>query len=105
MWVDDLIIGAHNSYSMEEVKSLLKNRFRMKDLGSLKYFLGMQFSQENGAIKLCQSHYAKKLLVKFGMFDSRPRTTPCEVKPEIVNGDSQPLAVKYREVVALPNGS
>ena len=59
----------------------------------------MEFSQENGGIKLCQSHYAKKLLVKFGMFDSRPRATPCEVKPEIVNGDSQPLPVKYREVV------
>ena len=99
VWVDDLIIGARDSSLMEEIKSLLKSRFRMKDLGPLKYFLGIEFVQENGAIKLSQTRYIKKLLGKFGMLDSRPRATPCEAKPEIVNADSHPLNVKYREVV------
>ena len=101
VWVDDLIIGAQNVSLKEEIKSLLKARFRMKDLGSLKYFLGIEFSHADDglSIKLSQGHYTKKILTKFGMIDSRARATPCEVKPEIINGDPQPLNVKYREVV------
>ena len=99
VWVDDLIIGARNVQLLNEIKELLKNRFKMKDLGPLKYFLGIEFTQVKGSIKLAQSHYTKKLLTKFGMIDAKPRSTPCEPKPDIVNGDSQPLHVKYREVV------
>ena len=101
VWVDDLIIGARNTALKEEIKSLLRSRFRMKDLGALTYFLGIEFLQSSDAmsIKLSQTHYTKKILTKYGMMDSRPRATPCEAKPEIVNGDPQPLNVKYREVV------
>ena len=101
MWVDDLIIGAKNDELKDEIKALLKSRFRMKDLGELTYFLGIEFSraQDGMAIKLTQAHYTKKILTKYGMIDSRSRATPCEAKPEIFNGDPQPLDVKYREVV------
>jgi hypothetical protein len=73
----------------------------MKDLGNLNYFLGIEFSlsQDGSSIKMFQSHYTKKILTKFGMADSRSRTTPCEAKPDIVNGDPRPLEAKYREVV------
>ena len=100
VWVDDLIIGARDVPLLTEIKELLKNRFKMKDLGPLKYFLGIEFAQMKDSIKLSQSHYTKKLLTKFGMIDSKPRSTPCEPKPDIINSDSsQPLNVKYREVV------
>ena len=99
VWVDDLIIGTREVELLNEIKGLLKSRFKMKDLGPLKYFLGIEFTQEKGSIKLSQSHYAKKLLSKFGMMDAKPRSTPCEPKPEITNGETNPLNVKYREVV------
>jgi hypothetical protein len=100
VWVDDLIIGARNDRMLNELKSVLKSRFRMKDLGPLKYFLGIEFLQDDGSVRMCQSHYTKKLLNKFGMADSKPRTTPCEPKPDVVTGNHDvPKDIKYREVV------
>jgi hypothetical protein len=100
VWVDDLIIGARDRNLLNELKAVLKNRFRMKDLGPLTYFLGIEFVQEAESINMSQSHYTKKLLLKFGMADSRPRSTPCEAKPDVVTGTHEPLKnVKYREVV------
>ena len=101
VWVDDLIIGAKNDELKNEIKDMLKSRFRMKDLGDLTYFLGIEFSRaSNGlSIKMSQAHYTQKLLAKYGMIDSRSRSTPCEVKPEIINGDPHPMNFKYREIV------
>ena len=100
VWVDDLIIGARNDKLLHELKSVLKNRFRMKDLGPLNYFLGIEFVQGDKTVKMSQSHYTNKLLNKFGMADSKPRTTPCEPKPDVVTGTHEPMKnVKYREVV------
>lgn len=33
IWVDELIIAASNTQSLEQVKGMLSTRFRMKDLG------------------------------------------------------------------------
>ena len=35
VWVDDLIIGARNDMLLDELKTLLKRTFRMKDLGQV----------------------------------------------------------------------
>ena len=50
IWVDDLIIAANNTKSLEQVKTMLSTRFKMKDLGRLKHFLGMDFSQSDGCV-------------------------------------------------------
>ena len=43
VWVDDIIIAASNQKNLDETKTLLCEKFDMKDLGELKYFLGIQF--------------------------------------------------------------
>jgi len=40
--VDDLIVGGDNEEEIEHVKSLLKQKFDIKDLGELRYFLGIE---------------------------------------------------------------
>ncbi len=42
IYVDDLIVGGDNEKEVEHVKSLLKQKFDMKDLGELKIFLGIE---------------------------------------------------------------
>ncbi len=42
IYVDDLIVGGDNEKEVEHVKSLLKQKFDMKDLGELKFFLGIE---------------------------------------------------------------
>ena len=42
VYVDDLIICGNNHDSIQCFKDYLSRRFRMKDLGKLKYFLGVE---------------------------------------------------------------
>ena len=51
IWVDDLLIAANNNGSLNDVKEMLKRKFKMKDLGELKHFLGIDFTQSEGEIK------------------------------------------------------
>ncbi|KAL6483448.1 hypothetical protein MHYP_G00083200 [Metynnis hypsauchen] len=54
IWVDDLIIAANNTSSLEQVKAMFSTRFKMKDLGRLKHFLGIDFSQSDDCITMSQ---------------------------------------------------
>ena len=42
IYVDDLIVGGDSMDEIEHVKGLLKKQFDMKDLGDLRYFLGIE---------------------------------------------------------------
>ena len=100
IWVDDLILAASNDAVLMDVKKMLTERFKMKDLGRLKHFLGIDFSQTEGQVKMSQTRYVNKILERFGMQDCRARETPCEPKLEY-SEDSQKLTDprEYREAV------
>ena len=76
IWVDDLIISASNVILLQSVKDSLNSRFKMKDLGVLSWFLGMEFKCSEGAIEMSQRQYIEKLLVRFGMAECKPKVTP-----------------------------
>ena len=42
IYVDDIIIASNNQAAVNELKVTLNNKFKMKDLGPLKYFLGLE---------------------------------------------------------------
>ena len=98
VWVDDLIIAATNDELLSKIKQMLNDKFHMKDLGTLSYFLGISFEQGEGYVKMNQTKYLLKILEKFEMSNCKPRSTPCEQKLEC-NGDEQIDSTKYREVV------
>ena len=99
VWVDDLIIGAKNEELMCETKRMMTERFRMKDLGKLSYFLGIGFEQSEGCVKMNQRKYIQKLLDKYDMSDCKPRTTPSEQKLD-EGGNQDPVdSGRYREIV------
>jgi hypothetical protein len=54
IYVDDLIVGGDNEKEVEHVKSLLKQKFDMKDLGELKFFLGIEVIMTPEGIWLLQ---------------------------------------------------
>lgn len=60
IWVDDLIIAASDGNALKSVKEMLASRFQMKDLGRLKYFLGIDFDQGDNCEKMSQAKYVKK---------------------------------------------
>lgn len=99
VWVDDLIVGAKDPKLLSRNKQILKDKFKMKDLGKLTYYLGIDFEQGDGYVKMNQKRYIKKVLSKFGMTDCKPRCTPSEQKFEYVNDEDFADSRKYREAV------
>ena len=102
-WVDDIIIAA-KPCTLKSVKTTLERRFKMKDLGKISYFLGIEFEIESGKLTMCQSRYISKVLDRFGMHDCKPRSTPCEMNPSHkMTDDSEPLdesnLKRYRQMV------
>ena len=51
VWVDDIIVAANSEKYLNETKELLKQSFKMKDLGQISWFLGIQFKQTNNGIE------------------------------------------------------
>lgn len=52
--VDDLIIAANTEEIVKTVKRMLTERFKMKDLGMLNTFLGIDFKQSDGQVTMTQ---------------------------------------------------
>lgn len=42
IYVDDLIITCDNEIMIKEAKTTLHQQFKLKDLGEIKYFLGIE---------------------------------------------------------------
>lgn len=94
-WVDDLIIASDSIDLIAQFKESMKCQIRMKDLGRISYFLGIDFNQSCGVIKMNQKRY---ILDRFGMKDCKSRTTPCE---QDLGGNHSEIAdsKRYREIV------
>ncbi len=58
IYVDDLIITRDSDAKIFDLKKLLKQKFEMKDLGKLCYFLDMEVIQSPKGIWLLQKQYA-----------------------------------------------
>jgi hypothetical protein len=76
LYVDDLILTGSDSKLLNHVKTNLKKKFEMTDLGFLHYFLGLQVLQTNEGIFLSQSKYASNLLRHFHMYECKPTPSP-----------------------------
>ena len=65
-----------NATDIFEVKTFLHSKFKLKDLGPLKYFLGLEIARSPTGIVVCQRQYTLQLLEDFGFLDSKPKSTP-----------------------------
>jgi hypothetical protein len=71
LYVDDLLTIA-NQDLIGQIKDQMKNRFRMNELGSVSFYLGMNIkhSGEVHTIDIHQHSYIRTILAKFQMDES-----------------------------------
>lgn len=76
LYVDDMILTGNNDSLLQRLIEELSVVFRMKDMGTVHYFLGIQVHQCENGLFLNQSKYAQDLLTNAGMRDCPPMPTP-----------------------------
>ncbi|XP_071902889.1 uncharacterized protein [Coffea arabica] len=79
VYVDDMIVTGNNKEEIENFRSYLAKEFEIKDLGTLKYFLGIEVSRSKQGLFLSQRKYTLELLAETGMSACEPIDTPIEV--------------------------
>ncbi|KAK3007174.1 hypothetical protein RJ639_016566 [Escallonia herrerae] len=78
VYVDDMVVTGNDPEEREALQGHLSREFKMKDLGPLKYFLGIEVSRSNKGIFLSQRKYALDLLRETGMLACQPVDIPVE---------------------------
>lgn len=58
VYVDDLVLTGTDLSKINNVKALLDQKFNIKDLGTLKYFLGFEVARTEQGICINQRKYA-----------------------------------------------
>ncbi|KAK6145605.1 hypothetical protein DH2020_022425 [Rehmannia glutinosa] len=101
IYVDDVIIIGNSASLICSLKNYLHDLFAIKDLGSAKYFLGLELLRTDQGTHLCQRKYILDLLKDVGLIGCKTVSTPF---PQGLNLSAQtgsffPDVERYRRMV------
>ncbi|XP_028181540.1 uncharacterized protein LOC114368492 [Glycine soja] len=100
VYVDDIVLTGNSLAEIERIKHIHTN-FHIKNLGKLKYFLGIEVAHSDKGISLCQHKYCLDLLKDSGMLGCKPSSTPMDSSLQLHNDSSGFLddPLSYRRLV------
>ncbi|XP_039047243.1 uncharacterized mitochondrial protein AtMg00810-like [Hibiscus syriacus] len=94
IYVDDLLITGNDNCLIDDLKNLMNKKFKMKDLGELKYFLGLEVMRSKEGILINQRKYALELIEETGVSGSKPAKTPLEQNARLTTTEYDELSTK-----------
>ncbi|XP_026450884.1 uncharacterized protein LOC113351015 [Papaver somniferum] len=105
IYVDDMVITGDDTDGITALKSYLSSCFEMKDLGPLRYFLGIEVDKSPAGYFISQVKYASDIISRAGLTDSKIVDTPLEmnVKFSPTDGKDFPNPTLYRQLVGSLN--
>jgi transposase InsO family protein len=99
--VDDALIFGKPA-AVSKAKQSISQMFEVKDLGSVRYFLGISIQRtEAGGYSLSQPKYVTDMLQRFGMTDATTKPTPLPVGLSLSKdiGEELPPENQYQALV------
>ncbi|RVW96834.1 Retrovirus-related Pol polyprotein from transposon TNT 1-94 [Vitis vinifera] len=105
VYVNDIVITGSDQNGIHKLRQHLFTHFQTKDLGKLKYFLGIEIAQSSSGVVLSQRKYALDILEETGMLDCKPVDTPMDPNVKLIRGQGEPLGDpgRYRRLVGKLN--
>ncbi|PKU73789.1 Retrovirus-related Pol polyprotein from transposon TNT 1-94 [Dendrobium catenatum] len=80
VYVDDIILTGNNQQEIQKLINNLSAKFAMKDLGPISQFLGIHVVHTTYGLHLNQQQFANTILSRAGMTNSKPVSTPFQLK-------------------------
>jgi hypothetical protein len=76
--VDDFLLISADDFKIDQILKILSESFKIKDLGKVSRFLGVdiKYDEQRRTLTLNQARYIDDILQRFGMKDSKPKSTP-----------------------------
>ncbi|KAK2986285.1 hypothetical protein RJ640_021854 [Escallonia rubra] len=91
---------------IHKLKQFLDQKFHIKDLGKLKYFLGIKVARSTIGVSLSQRKYVLDILSESGLLGSKPSSTPMDqqhkLTPDTGSMFSDPALQVLRYVKGAP---
>lgn len=78
IYVDDMLLTSNSMGLIVELKEKMNTQFHKKDLGEVKYFLGLEVTRSSKGIFVSQRKYLLDLLTEFGVLQSKPLRLPLD---------------------------
>lgn len=99
-YVDDIIITGTSLNEIQSMKYFLHVKFTIKDIGVLKYILGIKVARNDKGLQLCQIKYVLDLFTDSRYLGCKLASTPMGPNPKFVS-DASLLSnpSEYRSVV------
>ena len=103
--MDDIVIMGNDQDGIQRLKQHFFSHFQTKDIGKLKYFLGIEIAQSKFGVVMNQRKYALKILEETGMLDCKPVDTPMDLNVKLLPRQGEPLRDprRYRQLVGKLN--
>jgi len=78
LYVDDILLFRNCNTEIRRLKEVLSKSFKMKDMGKISKYLGMNIEQDlkKGITKISQTEYLKNILEIYGMSECKPLSLP-----------------------------
>jgi hypothetical protein len=104
-YVDDIVITGDDSRGIARLKRFLLEQFHTKDLGKLRYFLGIEVARSRTGINLSQRKYVLDLLEETGFLGSQPVDVLTDPNKKLLKGEGELFEdlCRYRRLVRKLN--
>ncbi|KAL0403674.1 UNVERIFIED_CONTAM: Retrovirus-related Pol polyprotein from transposon RE2 [Sesamum radiatum] len=76
VYVDDILVTAPTVTLIQQVKDYLHNLFTIKDLGTARYFLGLEIARNSDGIYVAQHKYIQDIIRDIGLMNAKTTSTP-----------------------------
>ncbi|WRX15310.1 Reverse transcriptase [Theobroma cacao] len=84
VYVDDIVIASINAQLTNQEKKYMSSQFKLRDLGTVKYFLRFEIARGPKGISISQKNYTLDLLDEYGLLGTKLVTTPIDYSHKLI---------------------